>query len=134
MKVVLCSDDEETRSGMQTGESPSVGDGPPPPTVVSEQKTDASEGDGWPSFWPQALRVNRDDIWTIVIAFGFSYAIRWYLKSPNKFVRARLVRYRGIAEPRFIPSLSMYPFFNIGDRFIAEKITYRFLRSHTDMM
>eukprot|EP00210_Caulerpa_lentillifera_P009002 g8592.t1 len=78
------------------------------PDIVEEEEEDSF----WPSFWPEILKLNRGDVLTVVIALAVSSFIRW-----------------GIAEPRYIPSLSMYPYFDIGDRLIAEKITYRFLRS-----
>lgn len=60
------------------------------------------------------LKVSKDDLWTITLAVAISYGIRWF-----------------IAEPRFIPSLSMFPTYDVGDRLIAEKITYRFVRPPT---
>lgn len=64
-----------------------------------------SGGDGWPTW------LSKSDVETVAIAVAVSYGIRLL-----------------IAEPRFIPSLSMFPTFDVGDRLVAEKLTYRFSR------
>ena len=76
---------------------------------------DEDEGDEgefpWPEWVPEDLRLNLDDVQTVLWAFGISLGVRAL-----------------VAEPRFIPSLSMYPTLDVGDRIFAEKITYRFER------
>jgi signal peptidase I len=61
------------------------------------------------SFW----QIIKNNSTTIAIALLISFLIRVF-----------------IAEPRYIPSESMFPTLEIGDRLVVEKVSYRFGEIH----
>ena len=63
--------------------------------------------------WNNMNEETREDIKTTVASFLFALILRIF-----------------IIEPRFIPSLSMFPTFDIGDQLLVEKVTNKIKRPY----
>ena len=101
---------------------------PPPPTILfssagdndTQGKTSSNDlptvtpQDNNPAvkFWADLSMESKEDIKSTILSFAFAFAVRILL-----------------LEPRYIPSLSMFPTFDIGDQLLVDKVTH-FVRGY----
>lgn len=79
----------------------------PFPTEAESSQVSEVNDDSNKPFWRRVLEDDQfDDLRTFGLAFALAVLLRTF-----------------VVEPRYIPSLSMYPTFDIGDQFLVDKLT-----------
>ena len=110
------SSSSSSRTKAKKGDSSSGGDFVDPnPGGLNQWDDDNDDGRRWEDLsFPEQVREwfsspeGREDVRTYTVSLGVALLLRFL-----------------IVEPRYIPSLSMYPTFEVGDQLAVEKVTKR---------